>query len=46
MDLFERLKEKSKRIAEQKRLSDAIRGTGGTLSADQVALLSPEQQKL
>ncbi len=45
MDLFERLKEKSKRIAEQKRLSDAIRGTGGTLSADQVALLSPEQQK-
>ena len=45
MNLFQRLKENSKRIAEQERLKDAVRGTGGTLSADQVALLSPQQQK-
>lgn len=45
MNLFERLKEKSRRITEQERLKDAVRGTGGILSANQVALLSPEQQK-
>ena len=45
MNFLERLNAKVKNIAEQERLRDAVRGTGGTLSADQVALLSPDQQK-
>lgn len=45
LDGLKRLNEKVKRSSEEILLNDAVRGTGGTLSADQVALLSPEQQR-
>ena len=45
MNFLERLNAKVKKIAEEERLRDAVRGTGGILSADQVALLSPDQQR-